>query len=185
MKSSTTMTRASDRWFGADAGGKYFEDAFVLFDEEAATCAHRSIGGGVAGRAGRATASLETYAATISRTRGRARGGASEDSSAGEDGDVYGMDGDFVPRDAPVVMCVGRRLRDAAEDVRASVEGAAFVPFPNPCQKTLWTNAALEGTFQPLLRELKTKPELQMCAKDLLYDGWQLELVEPWLAHLW
>ena len=123
MKSSTTMTRASDRWFGADAGGTYFENAFVLFDEEAATCARRSIGGGVAGRAGRASASLETYAATTRRGRSRARGGASEDESGGEDECVYGMDGDVVPRDAPVVMCVGRRLRDAAEDVRASVEG--------------------------------------------------------------
>ena len=78
---------------------------------------------GRGGRAGRATASLETYAATIRRGRGRARGGACEDSSVGEDEGVYGMDGDSVPRDAPVVMCVGRRLRDAAEDVRASVEG--------------------------------------------------------------
>ena len=59
MKSSTTMMRASDRWFGADAGGTYFENAFVLFDEEAATCARRSIGGGVAGRAGRAGARVD------------------------------------------------------------------------------------------------------------------------------
>ena len=132
MTSSTTMTRASERWFGADAGGRYFEDAFVLLDEEAARCAHGSIGGGVAGRAGRATASLETYAATIRQRRGRVRGGASEDSSVGEDEGVYGMDGDSVPRDAPVVMCVGRRLRDAAEDVRASVEGCLLYTSPSP-----------------------------------------------------
>ena len=54
MTSSTTMTRASERWFGADAGGRYFEDAFVLLDEEAARCAHGSIGGG-GGRGTRGT----------------------------------------------------------------------------------------------------------------------------------
>ena len=129
------MTRASDRWFGADAGGTYFENAFVLFDEEAATCARRSIGGGVAGRAGRASASLETYAATTRRGRSRARGGASEDESGGEDECVYGMDGDVVPRDAPVVMFVTRAL------------GSVNAPSPNARYisggKNLMTNRPL------------------------------------------
>ena len=105
---ATTMRDAARRWYDA-AMAPFARDAVVALDAEAAAQARAHAGwGGTSGTGrARATRALEAY--------------ATMDDAMGDEEEVWDVRGERVPAEAPLVICVAGRLREAAANVRRCV----------------------------------------------------------------